>query len=188
VPKWAARARVGRFLVFCRGRFLATSDAGVPLVAEIFPEAAAPAADADDVIDPLDAHHIFRHLVTELPLDPEPQRGAVGNWKSLIVHLVGENGLRMVGVNEPDRFIVFVFFLAGLEQIVGTIEHDIARIRLELDAIEQRGKRYTLPFADAAPSLDAIMPRDLRVRRHGTKLGKRQFQRLLDEASDAKLP
>src|SRR6185437_16290287 len=33
---------------------------------EIFPEAAAPAADADDVIDRLDAHHIFRHLVTEL--------------------------------------------------------------------------------------------------------------------------
>ena len=36
---------------------------------------------------------------------------------------------------------------------------------LELDAIEQRGKRYTLPFADAAPSLDAVMPRYRRLRR-----------------------
>jgi hypothetical protein len=69
----------------------------------------------------------------------------------------------MVGVHEPDRLVVFVLLLASLE--VGAIEHDVARIRLEPGAIEQRGKLYTLPFADAAPSLDAVMPRYRRLRR-----------------------
>ncbi len=44
--------------------------------------------------DRFDPHHVFRHLVAELPLDAEPQRRAVRDGKRLVVHLVGENGLR----------------------------------------------------------------------------------------------
>src|SRR5262249_7508835 len=157
---------------------------GVPLVAQIFPETAAPAADLGEVVDRFDAHHVLRHLVTELPLDAQPQGSAVRDRKRLIVHLVGEDGLRMVRILKADRLVIFVFVVTRFEYIVGAIEHDVARIWLEPCAVEQRGKLHALPFADAAPSLNAIVPRDLRARGHGAQLDERQVYRLLDEASD----
>jgi hypothetical protein len=48
--------------------FAFPSDASVPFVAAIFPEAAMAAADRRNAIHRFDAHHIFRHLVTELAL------------------------------------------------------------------------------------------------------------------------
>src|SRR2546425_5814099 len=44
-------------------------DAGVPLVAVVFPVAAVSALDAREALDQLDHHAVLRHLVAELALD-----------------------------------------------------------------------------------------------------------------------
>ena len=94
--------------------FAFPSDASVPFVAAIFPEAAMAAADRRNPIHRLDAHHIFRHLVTELALDPEPERRAVRNGQRRAVHVVGENGLRMKGIHERHGLVIFALVVAGL--------------------------------------------------------------------------
>ena len=86
------------------------------------------------------------------------------------------------------ELIVFAVLGAGPAEIVGAIEHDIARVRHELRRLEQSAERHTLPLADAAPALDAIVPGDLRARRHGAEIGKRQFKLLFDQAPDHELP
>ena len=96
------------------------------------------AANGGDLVHRLDPHHVFRHLVAELPLDAQPERRAVRNRQRLIVHLVGEDGLRVEGVNQRDRLVISVLLVAGIEQIVGAIEHDVARVRLELGLVQQR--------------------------------------------------
>src|SRR5262245_3589502 len=82
-----------------------SSNAGVPLIAAIFPEAAAAAANSGKPLHRLDTHYVFCHLVAELALDAEPERRAMRNWQRRAVHVVGEDGLRMEGVFETDRFI-----------------------------------------------------------------------------------
>jgi hypothetical protein len=56
------------------------SNAGVPLIAEVFPETPAAPANAGDLTDRLDAHDVFRHLVAELTLDAQPQGCAMCDW------------------------------------------------------------------------------------------------------------
>jgi hypothetical protein len=47
--------------------------------------------------DQLNTVYPLRHLVTELMLDPQPQRCTVLDWKRRAVHLVSEDdGLRAV--------------------------------------------------------------------------------------------
>src|SRR5262245_49971964 len=103
------------------------SNAGVPFVAAIFPEAAVAATNPGKPLPRLDTHYVFRHLVAELALDAEPERRAMRNWQRRAVHVVGEDSLRMEGVFETDRFIIFALIVAGLAKIVGTIEHDVTR-------------------------------------------------------------
>src|SRR5262245_5200057 len=148
------------------------SDAGIPLVAQILPEATAAAPNAAEAFDRFDPHHVFRHLVAELPLDAEPQRRAVGDGKRPVVHLVGEDRLLVEGVFEPDRFVIAIGLRAGLSQHVGAMEHHVARIWLEPRAVEHGAEADALPLADAAPALDTIVTRDLGARRHGAKLGE----------------
>ena len=50
------------------------------------------------------------------------------------------------------------------------------------------GELHALPLADAAPSLDAVVTRDLRARRHGAEIRERVLGRLLDEAIDLQPP
>src|SRR4029078_5678588 len=119
-------------------RLSVVSIPGVPCEAPISPEAAAPAANSGKPIHRLDTHHIFRHLVTELALDAEPERRTMRNWQRRTVHVVGEEGLRMKGVFQPDRFVIFAVIVAGLAKIVGAIEHDVARIRLDRGLVEKR--------------------------------------------------
>src|SRR5262249_55176191 len=58
--------------------------------------------------------------------DPKSQGSTIGDRQRPIVHRVSENGLRMEGILEPDRFVIFVLVVAGREQVVGAIEHDKA--------------------------------------------------------------
>src|SRR5678816_594235 len=72
------------------------SDARVPLVALVFPVAALPFADARETFDELEAHHVFRVLVAELPLDAQPDRRAVRYGQRLVVQRVCEQRLLVV--------------------------------------------------------------------------------------------
>lgn len=60
------------------------SNPGVPLIATVLPK---PAIAAPEIIEPiadLDAHHIFRMLVAEMALDPQPvqspERTTMATW------------------------------------------------------------------------------------------------------------
>src|SRR5476651_1479937 len=78
----------------------AVSDPGVPGVAAVLPIAAAPAGDPREIVDRLDVHDVFRHLVAELVLDPQAQRRAVGHRQGGAVHRVGEDGLLVERIDE----------------------------------------------------------------------------------------
>lgn len=84
------------------------SDAGVPLVVgDILPIAAFSFADPPQAVDSLDTHYIlFCLLVSELPYDPGPERRAVAGAEKLIVHALGEDRLRVIGVLKIDALII----------------------------------------------------------------------------------
>ena len=149
-----AAAQAGRALARrasgCKGRSWrppGRSDPRVPLVAAVLPEAAAAARDVGEAFDRLDAHHVFRHLVAELALDPQPQRRAVLDGQGREVHLVGEDGLRMKGVDEVDRLVIVAGVVERLLERVGAEEGDVARLRLQARSVEERR-------AVARPSID----------------------------------
>jgi hypothetical protein len=60
--------------------------------------------------------------------------------------------------------------------------------RLQLSLVEQRLQRHASPFADTTPAFDAVMPRDLRARRHGAQLGQGRLKWLSDKTADHQLP
>src|SRR5262249_58087792 len=63
---------LGGSLHFVRRKIFTASNAGVPLVAEIFPKTATSAARLGEGVDSFDAHHVLRHPLAELPLAAEP--------------------------------------------------------------------------------------------------------------------
>src|ERR1700733_14762286 len=136
------------------------SDPGIPGVALILPVAPLPFTDMSVSFDQLDAHDVFRHLIAELALDTKADRSAVCNREDLVVHLVGEDGLRMHGLRQIDTLIVFCVRIAALHRI-GTVKHRVSRGRLWLDLTDDFAERHPLPLADAAPALDTVMAGDL---------------------------
>src|SRR5579883_2293995 len=63
------------------------------------------------------------------------------------------------------------------------MKDDIARAAFKAGALQERAKPRPRPFSDAAPALDAIMPCDLRPRRHGAQLRKGEAGRARDKAA-----
>src|SRR5579863_10545905 len=114
------------------------SDSRVPFVAAILPKAAVAPADVAEGLDGFDAHHVFRHLVAELAFDPQAQRGAMGYGKRFIVHLIGEDRLRMKSVDEIDRLVILSCPVERLLQRVGAIKDDVARRRLQPGVVQDR--------------------------------------------------
>src|ERR1700722_3267651 len=100
----------------------AASDPRVPLVAAILPKAAVAPADVAERLDGFDPHHVFRHLVAELAFDPQTQRGAMGDRKRFVVHLIGEDRLRMKSVDEIDRLVIFACPVERLLERVGAVK------------------------------------------------------------------
>ncbi len=85
------------------------------------------------------------------------------------VHLISENGLRVIGSVEIDALVVFI---TGEVHRVGAVEHHVACLGIRTDEVEQCREAHTLPLADAAPPLNAVVPRDLRPWRQIFELGR----------------
>src|SRR5271170_2700090 len=97
----------------------------IPFVSAIFPEASLTAANMIEVLDRLDSHQILRVFVSQLTLDSKPQRRAVGDRQPFAVQVIGEDRLRMKGVDEINTFVVGI---CTHLQNVRTIKYDITRI------------------------------------------------------------
>ncbi|EGE60570.1 hypothetical protein RHECNPAF_14110054 [Rhizobium etli CNPAF512] len=104
------------------------------------------------------------------------------------IHRIGKDRLRMEGVNEIDALIVPTAAIKRLFVFVGAMEHDVARLRLQPDRLQQGAKRQARPFADRAPAFDAVVPGDLRARRHRLQLRERELRRLFDKPADVEPP
>src|SRR5262249_3128434 len=104
------------------------SDPGEPLVTLVLPVAALPAFDRREALDELDSHHVLRVFVGQLPLDPPPDRRAVGDRQRCIVQLVSEERLRMKRILEVDALVIEVHPV--LVHRIGAIEDDESRFRL----------------------------------------------------------
>src|SRR6185312_14934416 len=84
--------------------------------------------------------------------------------------------------------VVLAGAVEGQLECVGTIEGDEAGIGLQPRALDDTTQLDSLPLADATPSLDAIVSRDLSPWGHASQLLERQLQRPLDEPADGELP
>jgi hypothetical protein len=84
----------------------------------------------------------------------------MGDWQGLAVYLIGEDGLRMEGVLEAEAFVEATAVVEGLFELVGATEDEVARLGFQPGLFQQSRELDALPFADAAPALDAVVPGD----------------------------
>src|SRR5450432_913039 len=150
------------------------SDSRVPLVAAVFPEAAIAAAEVAVVVHRLDPHDVLGLLVAELALDAQAQRRAVRHRQRLVVHGVGQDGLRVVGVDQVDALVVLARAVQRLLERVAAVEDDVAGGLFQAGLIEQRAEPGPRPLADRRPALDAVVAGDLGARRERPKLRQAQ--------------
>src|SRR5664279_1775952 len=162
---------------------LALSDAAIPLVAFVFPVATLAAADAGETVDQLNGANVLGLLVAELAFDPAADRRAIDHRQRMVVEIVGEEGLRMVRLVKVDALVVPRVVAVERRPVhrIEAAEDDELRFRLRPGLVEHEAERHALPFADTAPAFDAIVPRDLRSRRHGAQLPERELARRLDQ-------
>src|SRR5262249_58751749 len=97
--------------------------------------------DAGHEFDRLDPLH---HLVAELVLDPEPQRGAVDPVERPAVHLVGEDALGVKYVGHAVAVVVF----AAVKSFAKGMEYDEPGLRRGLDELGELREREAAPFGD----------------------------------------
>src|SRR6516165_4278298 len=98
-----------------------------------------PLADHElDGLDPLD------HLVTQLILDPKPERGAVNDGERLIIHLICQDTLGMKRILEGLRVIVW----AWVQALAKRVEDDPRDLGVRLDQLDETGDRHVPPLRD----------------------------------------
>jgi len=74
----------------------------------------------------------FGVLVAEVVFHAQAQRRAVSHGERLPIHFVGEDCLRMDGIDEIDAFIIVGAVAVG----VHAAEHDVFCLRRGLDLLE----------------------------------------------------
>src|SRR5665647_3348153 len=92
------------------------SNSGVPLVAEIFPEPTASPAHHGKARYRLDALHVLGVLVAQLALDAQADRRAMRHAQRRAVHVIGEDRLRMEGVDQVDALVIFSLSLIHISE------------------------------------------------------------------------
>src|SRR3982074_2618242 len=142
------------------------SDPAVPLVTAVFPEAALAAPDAVESLDRLHPGDELGVLVADVTLDPQPQRRAVAHRARRAVHVVGQDGLRMEGIEQVDAFVVEAAAIWAAHHLVEAMEDDIARLWLEPGLAQHLHKRHAGPLPDRSPAFIAIVLGNLGARRH----------------------
>src|SRR5262245_5863562 len=98
--------------------------------------------------------------------------------QDLIIHLVGENRLRMIGVIQIDSFVELPSAVRSLLQVVRTEKSDVASRCFKASSVEEGSQLDTTPLGNAAPSFDAIMPRNLGPRRELAQICKGKLKRI----------
>src|SRR5579863_2918139 len=93
--------------------------------------------------------------------------------KSRAVHVIGEDGLGVKGVDQIDAFVILAGSVERLLQRVRTIKDKISRAGLEPGKAKNLLERCAGPFADATPALDAIMAGDLGSGRQSAQVVQR---------------
>src|SRR5215831_6062400 len=91
-----------------------------------------------DGLDPLD------HLVTQLILDPKPERGAVDQAERLIIHLVCQDALGMERVLDRLRVII----RTRVQALAKRVENDPPDLGVRLDQLDEPGDRHAPPLRD----------------------------------------
>src|SRR6266511_1522758 len=160
------------------------SNAGVPLIALIFPVTALALTDFLQGRNKLERADIFGVLVAKLIFNAQTKRRAVVDRHGPVVQLVGENRLRMNGVDEIDAFIIIVAVAVGIH----TAKNHILGLGQRLDSIHDLFQAYAFPLTDDAPTFDAIVTRDLGARWHGFQFSERETRRLFNQAGDLEPP
>ena len=89
----------------------------------------------------------------------------------------------MACLDHVDRFVI-----GRAVDLVGAAEEDVARAVRYTRLVEQQCERHAGPLADRAPALDAVVPGDLRARRHRPQLGERQGERAANQTADLQPP
>src|SRR5215469_12012535 len=91
-----------------------------------------------DGLDPLD------HLVTQLILDPESERGAVDQAERLVIHLVCQDALGVERIPEGLRVIV----RPRVQALAKRVENDPRDLGVRLDQLHEPGERHAAPLSD----------------------------------------
>ena len=132
-----------------------------------------------DELDPLDPFH---HLVAKLILNSQPQRCSIDLRKPLAVHLRGQQTLRLQHILHALRVVIG----AAIERFAKRKERDDLGFRFRPHQLDERLHRNAAPFRDAAPSLDAMMHRDVFGLAQLLQIGKRKLDRIFDKAAHLK--
>src|SRR3990172_3812959 len=114
------------------------SDTGIPLIAIVLPRTAIPSSNVVKVIDDLDASQELRHLVPKLSFDPDAQGGPVRKRQRSPIHLMGENGLRMKGVDQVDALVEASGAIRVPWKFVRTVKDDEPGLGAKTHAVEHR--------------------------------------------------
>src|SRR5690606_40687212 len=81
-------------------------DSTVPVIAIVLPIAALSTAEWSQVIDQLDRVEIFRLLIAQGSLNPQPDRRAVAYRQRLVVETIAEDRLGMIGIHQIRAGII----------------------------------------------------------------------------------
>src|SRR5664279_955265 len=150
---------------------LALSDAAIPLVAFVFPVATLAAADAGETVDQLNGANVLGLLVAELAFDPAADRRAIDHRQRMVVEIVGEEGLRMVRLDQADHLQAVVGEARLAQRLVVGV-HRVER------AVAAKGRR------DVAL---AELLRHRRPRRHDLLRGVAEPLRALERLDEARV-
>src|SRR5215469_3634765 len=109
-------------------------NACIPFIAAVLPITSLAGTDRGIAFDRFNLHHIFGHFVAQLPFDPQPERSPMRHRQGRVVHLVGEQGLRVEGILQPDALVILGCIEGGAQR-VRAIEHQVAGLWFEMRAV-----------------------------------------------------
>src|SRR5689334_21976252 len=123
-------------------------------------------------------------LVPKLALDSQPERGTMGNRQIVAVHRIRHDRLWVESIIEVDTFVIAPIAVESFFVIVCAVEHDEARIRFQTGRLEEKSEWNSGPFADRAPTLNTVVPSNLRSGRQLLEIGQREAQGLTNLSID----